>query len=338
MREHEDRNRAQRQQREQSPKGPFQNRERPKCLGIFDLGGDAHVGIGQPFPGSRDLDAAIVAIAVDVDARVAGDGVGRHPRQRQVAPPHGRTVTLRHVAARIADHELQNRMRIVLVRQQSQENQRVVEAAVGNEQSVLVEGIRLAGIADAAQLQDPRKLQLRSNAQARAQPRLENSRRESAHRRTSSARPCGAGRSHPSMPPCSEMASRHRSRPRGRASGTNRTPEYLAARSVRATSPRRSASTYRRRGSEYSRGPREPERAFYRAAPGAARPTFHLSRACRCSDAESSSSWYTRCRRSTPLASDSAFDRCDVEPGFEHRGLDVEQCLQLRPQTVLPSC
>ena len=77
MREHEDGGRAQRQQREQSPKRPPQDRQRAKRLGVVDLGDDADVAVGQPFPGADDRHAAIVAIALDVDARPAGDGFGR---------------------------------------------------------------------------------------------------------------------------------------------------------------------------------------------------------------------------------------------------------------------
>ena len=147
-----------------SPERPLQNREGPKCFGVFDLRGDAHVGVGQPLPGAGDFNAAIVAIAVDVDARVAGDGVGGHAGQRQIVSARGRAVPLGHVAARIADQELQDRVRILLVGQQTEQNQRVVEAAVGNEQAVLVEGIRLTRVADAAQLQNPSEFLLGPNA------------------------------------------------------------------------------------------------------------------------------------------------------------------------------
>ncbi len=90
------------------------------------------------------------------------------------------TMTRRHVAARIADQQLQDRMRILLVGQQAQQNQTVVEPAVGNHPTVLVERIGLAGIAEPAQLQDSVNSLLRGECAVPARRRLENSRRESA--------------------------------------------------------------------------------------------------------------------------------------------------------------
>src|SRR5205814_988531 len=102
-----------------------------KRFGILNFCGYAHVGGGEPLPSAGDFDAAVVAIAIDVDARVAGNGVGGHAGQRQLVPTRGGTMSLRHIASRIAIQQLQDGSGILLVGEESKENQVVVEATIG---------------------------------------------------------------------------------------------------------------------------------------------------------------------------------------------------------------
>ena len=122
-REHEDGGRAQRQQREQAPERPPQDRQRAEGLGVVDFGDDADVAVGQPFPGADDRHAAIVAIAVDVHAGAPGDRFASGVRERQARGAAPWAMASGDVAARIAHEQLQNRTRVVLVGQQAQQDQ-----------------------------------------------------------------------------------------------------------------------------------------------------------------------------------------------------------------------
>ena len=89
-REDEDRHGAERQQGEQRPERPLQDRQRAEGLGVVDLGGDADVVLRQPGPGADDGHAAIVAVASTSTPAVAGDGRG--DRLRRAAVRDRRTV------------------------------------------------------------------------------------------------------------------------------------------------------------------------------------------------------------------------------------------------------
>jgi hypothetical protein len=134
-------------------------------LVLIDFGGDAS-RIVEPSPGADDGDAAIVAVTVDVDAGVSGDCGRNHPRRR-----HSRTALHRFVAggkisARIVDQHLQDRLRIVRIGEDTQPNKLFVEATVRQHEAVFVEGVGLARLASAAELENPSEVALRIDAQA----------------------------------------------------------------------------------------------------------------------------------------------------------------------------
>ena len=90
----------------------------------------------------------------------------------------------------IAGQELQNRMRVFLIREQTEQDQCVVEAAVGDKQAVLVEGVRFAGVAHAAELQDASEFLFGLNSQREDGHDLKTivaDRRGDEHRRHASA-------------------------------------------------------------------------------------------------------------------------------------------------------
>jgi hypothetical protein len=59
---------------------------------------------GSHFPAPDNINATKVAITGDIDARIARRWRPAAIRVNGHVAPHRRTVTLRHVAARIADH------------------------------------------------------------------------------------------------------------------------------------------------------------------------------------------------------------------------------------------
>ncbi len=63
----------------------MQDRQWPKRLGLIDLGDDAEVVFRQPSPRADDGDAAIITIAVDIDAGRSVDGVRHQPSERLLA-------------------------------------------------------------------------------------------------------------------------------------------------------------------------------------------------------------------------------------------------------------
>ena len=236
-----------------------------------------------------------------------------------MSPPGSRTI------------KLQNRMRIVLVGQQSQENQRVVEAAVGNKQAVLVEGIGLARVADAAQLQDPRELEFRSNAQREHADDLKTfvaDRRGDEHRR------------HPGAQAAILVLQRHDAWERRRdASGSGKGSGQEGIIFGEVLSPDQVAR--RRRNDSLRLVGHEIANVVVRSH--CRRERFIELRQ------QSGGRLFAGCVRGRrgfeqfvnhlPHV-DAVGQRLRIrpllaEPGFEHRGLDVEQRLQFGPQAVL---
>ena len=169
---------AEHQQAEQAPERALQDVERAEGFAHVDFGRQAEVVLVEPRPGGhrrarrgsrggprrrRRVLPAAAASTTAVSGISERRTLGRKPAVR--SPPGSRT---KHV---------ENRLGARLVGQDAEQNQLIVEAAVGKHQPVLVEGVRFAGFVDAAQLQELREVAFGANAQAERRRSLGSFRR-----------------------------------------------------------------------------------------------------------------------------------------------------------------
>src|SRR5262245_7512001 len=164
-REHENGAGAESQQTEHRVKRPMQDGERAIGFGVVDFGDDADVVLGQPSISADCPDTAIVVVGVYQHARSAGDGGGGNLSQRLLGAANFWSEAARHVAAGIANRDVENGLGAVCVGQQSDLRQLVVETAAGNHEAVFIDGVCLTRFAEAAHLEDLRELLLGADAQ-----------------------------------------------------------------------------------------------------------------------------------------------------------------------------
>ena len=104
------------------------------------------------------MHAAIVAIAVDVDAVLPAMASCAALVSGMSPAAQVRTRTLGQIGPGIADLHVEDGPRLRLVGNQSRGFQLIVEAAIREKPAALVEGVRLARLADSSHRQYPREL------------------------------------------------------------------------------------------------------------------------------------------------------------------------------------
>ena len=117
------------------------------------LDGDAEVVLLEPGPGSDHLDAAVVPVARDVHAALAGDRLGRHLGEGPALTGSTRLESRLEVASGVAHADGEHRGGAGLVGDEVHRLELRVEAAVGEHQALAVEGVGLSGLADLGDLE-----------------------------------------------------------------------------------------------------------------------------------------------------------------------------------------